>query len=110
MINSITYAEVKLTIEEVIRESIYMAYSGMKVCITTSHHYVSSILTKVFELYDVIGVDDDIPIGKGSLCVLRDSIENINKHNVDIVFCDQTSIIGRNSLPLLGGIKMIRVV
>ena len=106
----ITYAEVKLTIAQIIEQCIQIAYSGMKVGITAPSQYVSSILHKIFELYDVVGVNDSIPVGEGSICVLSDSIENINKSGIDIVFCDRDSIIGRNSLPLLGGLKMIRAV
>jgi len=106
----ITYAEVKLTISEIIGQCVYLAHSGMKVGITAPSQYVSSILHKIFEIYDIVGVDDSIPVGEGSICVLNDSIENINKSGIDIVFCDRDSIIGRNSLPLLGGLRMIRAI
>jgi tRNA splicing ligase len=110
MINNITYAEVKLTVEQVIEESANLAFYGAKVCITIPKEYVHSLLNKIFQMYDMIGVDDSIPIGKGSLTVLADSIEQINKNDFDTVFCEKNSIIGRNSIPLLGNIRMIRVV
>jgi len=110
MIDNITYAEVKLTLIQVIEECIRLSHTGLKVGITAPRQYVSSILSKIFDMYDIIGLDDSIPVGKGSLFVLGDSIEKINKSKLDIVFCERDSIIGRNSLPLLGGLRMIRVV
>ena len=110
VIDKIKYAEVNMTEDDFVYWVVDTCIKGKNVGITTSANNSHFLLEKMFSHYDIVGTDDHINIGRGKLYVFDDSVELIKSKKIEILFCDKYSILGRSSIPVLSGVKMIRCV